>query len=122
MKKVWMLSLRLRLLKMEFDFMFHATPPIPSKPKKIIYLIASTFLGLLLSFIAHAGIEMVYLSWALKAYDTAGYPVTFYGGCALPPAFQAFIWVLGIVGGFFLGKFWWQKVYIEQIWWRNKAR
>jgi len=32
--------------------------------KKTIYIILAAFLGLILSFIAHAAIEMIYLGWA----------------------------------------------------------
>ena len=83
--------------------------------KKAIYLLSATILGVLLSFLVHAGIEMIYLNWALKAYDT-GYVVTFYGGCALPPILQAVLLVAGVVGGFLLGRWWWQKVYVERVW------
>lgn len=84
----------------------------PTKLKKIVYLFATTFLGVLLSFLVHAIIEMSYLSWAWKN----NYAVTFYGGCALHPMLQSVIWILGVVGGFLLGCFWWQKVYIDKMW------
>lgn len=81
----------------------------PTKFKKIVYLCATTFLGALLSFIIHALIEISYLGWAEKN----DYEVTFYGGCALHPVLQALIWAVGIIGGFQLGRFWWQKVYVK---------
>lgn len=84
----------------------------PTKFKKVVYLIASTVLGLLLSLWAHAFIEMSYLSWA----GSQGRLVAFYGGCALHPALQIVIWLLGAIGGFYLGRFWWRKVYIERVW------
>lgn len=76
--------------------------------KHVIYLITATFLGLVLSFIAHAVIEMGYLHWA----NSQGLLVPFYGGCALTPELQAGIWVVGGVGGFLLGRWGWQKVYL----------
>ena len=78
--------------------------------KKAIYLFSATILGVLLSFLAHAFIEMGYLRWAYKT----GYAVTFYGGCALLPALQAALWVLGVVGGFLLGRYWWKIIYVEK--------
>lgn len=92
--------------------MFFNAPGNPTKLKKIIYLSASTILGLILSFLAHALIEISYLSWA----ERQGRVVTFYGGCALPAALQALLLVLGAVGGFLLGRFWWRMVYVERVW------
>ncbi len=84
----------------------------PTQLKKVIYLIASIILGLLLSFIAHALIEIGYLRWVLNQGQLA----PFYGGCALAPWFQAALWASGIIGGFILGRFWWRKIYIERVW------
>lgn len=92
--------------------MFFNAPAQPTKLKHAVYLAAATVLGLLLSFLAHAFIEMEYLSWMAAQHKV----VTFYGSCALPPALQAALWLAGAVGGFFLGRFWWRKVYIERAW------
>lgn len=80
--------------------------------KKVVYLFSATILGVLLSIIAHALIEISYLSWAYKH----NYIVTFYGGCALPPVLQAALWVAGVVGGFLLGRWWWRMVYVDKVW------
>jgi thiamine transporter ThiT len=92
-------------------------PPKPTKTKRIIYLIAATILGVLLSFIAHAVIESVYLNSALEK----GQPITWYttfgvGQCALPPIVQYGLLLIGLVGGFSLGRMWWRLVYIDRIW------
>jgi len=92
--------------------MFFNAPGNPSPIKKAVYLSAAMILGLLLSFIAHALIEINYLSYALKR----DWLVVFYGGCALPLALTIALLILGAVGGFFLGRFWWRKVYIERVW------
>lgn len=84
--------------------------------KKFIYLSASIVLGLLLSFIAHAVIEINYLNWVLNQ----GQVVQFYGGCALLPWLQAALWLFGLIGGFFLGRFWWRKIYIERAWLKKR--
>jgi len=96
--------------------MFFSKPVQPTKFKKVIYLIASTILGFFLSLIAHALIEMNYINGVLSH----GELVKFYGGCALPPIIQAVILITGLFGGYFVGRFWWKKVYIEKVWWNKK--
>ena len=84
----------------------------PSRLKKAVYLSAATILGVILSIIAHAVIEINYLRWA----ESQNLIVPFYGGCALPLGLRIALLVLGAVGGFFLGRVWWRKVYIERVW------
>jgi len=96
--------------------MFLNTPGRATKLKKIIYLTISMILGLLLSFIAHALIEMAYLTGNLNHNQL----VKFYGGCALPPFIQLLLLLIGIGGGLFLGSFWWQKIYVERKWLKKK--
>ena len=92
--------------------MFIKTVGEVTRLKHIVYLSAATLLGLLLSFLVHAFIEMEYLSWAAEQ----GKAVTFYGSCALPTLLQLALWVAGGVGGFYLGRFWWRMVYIDRVW------
>jgi len=104
--------------------MFFNAPGKPTRLKKAVYLSASTVLGLLLSFIAQILIEVGYLYWVLSQGTVA----RSYGDSVLPPALQAAFWALGAIGGFFLGRFWWRKVYIERVWaksiknWRRSKR
>ena len=92
--------------------MFFITPGKPSKSKKILYLLAWAILGLLLSILAHALIEINYIAWSLKH----GYIVQFYGNCALPVIIQIMLVVDGVAGGVWLGEFWWEKVYVKRLW------
>lgn len=96
--------------------MFLNTGKNPNKLKEIIYLTVATFLGLVLSLIVHAIIEMGYLSWA----DSKNLVVPFYGGCALPPSLQIGLWMIGAIGGFLAGRLWWRKVYIDKTWQNSK--
>lgn len=96
--------------------MIFNVPGKPTRLKKVVYLSAFIILGLLLSLIAHALIEINYLQWVLSR----GRVVPFYGGCALPPALQVALWAFGAIGGFFIGYFCWQKVYIERSWEKKK--
>ena len=92
--------------------MFFGAPGKPTRLKQAVYLIAATVLGLILSFIVHAFIEISYLRWV----DIRGLIVPFYNGCALTPLLQIALLVFGVIGGFFLGRFWWRKIYIERAW------
>jgi len=96
--------------------MFFNTVGKATKLKKVVYLIATTILGLLLSLIAHALIEINYLHWVLGQ----GRVAKFYGGCALPVEFQSALWALGAIGGFMIGNFWWRKLYVERVWAKKK--
>lgn len=96
--------------------MLFNSPKNPTKLKHVVYLIAATILGILLSFIAHAVIEINHLNWAQKQEIA----VTFYHGCALSPILQAALWIAGAVGGFLLGRVWWRMIYIERTWARKR--
>lgn len=92
--------------------MFFSNSKNSNRLKKATYICASTILGVLLSFLVHAIIEMGYLSWAEKN----NFAVTFYRGCALPIVLQILLIVGGVVGGFHLGRYWWRMVYVESRW------
>lgn len=81
--------------------------------KKTIYIVSWVFLGLILSFIVHAKIEMQYLKWA----DTNNIIIQWSlgGNCALPLWLIILLPVLGIALGVWAGFFFWQKVYVEHI-------
>jgi len=94
------------------EAMFFRAPGKPTGLKQAVYLIAATILGLILSFIVHAFIEISYLRWA----ENQSLTVPFYNGCALIPLLQIALLVFGVIGGFFLGRLWWRKIYIERVW------
>jgi|SRR3989339_69846 len=92
--------------------MIFGAPGKATNLKKTIYLIASTTLGIFLGYFAHAAIEINYINWI----QGQGRIVIFYGGCVLWPWLQILLWAGGAIGGFFLGKFWWRKLYVERVW------
>lgn len=98
--------------------MFLNDPGKPTKTKRIFYLLASVILGLLLSVLAHALIEINYIAWALKH----NYLVRFYGHCALSPLLQIMLIVDGATGGFWLGQIWWKRVYITRTWAKRRTK
>jgi hypothetical protein len=84
----------------------------PSKTIHAIYLISTSGLGILLSLLVHVVIESQYLRWAMDQHKV----IHWYAGCALHPILQIGLLIVGVVGGYFLGKFWWRLVYIERRW------
>jgi hypothetical protein len=92
--------------------MFFTPHANPSKITHRIYLISTVVLGLLLSVLAHVGIESWYLDWATSEHKI----IHWYAGCALPPFLQIGLIIIGAVGGYYLGKYWWHLVYIERRW------
>lgn len=85
--------------------------------KRTVYLVAATILGFLLSLIAHAIIEKIYLDWLVNNHKViTWYKVFGLGSCALHPAIQIILLLVGAIGGFFLGRLWYRLLYIDKIW------
>ena len=79
------------------------------KAKKAFYIIATTFLGILLSFIIHGLFEMLYLKILIDRGNSINW--TSYSGvksCALPIYLQVGLLLAGVIGGIFLGIHWWR--------------
>lgn len=87
--------------------MFFNEPGEASSSKRAVYLIASTILGILLGAIVCGFFEIKYLSLA---------PDPFNDGYTRLQILQGIILILGATSGFFVGKFWWRKIYVEKVW------
>ena len=90
--------------------------------KKIVYVILTMFLGLLLSAIAHAFIEMAYIKEALRSGVIIQTNSLLGSHCYLPAYLEFILYLVGIIGGYFLGQTWWRIVYIEKRHWRRKKK
>lgn len=80
---------------------------ITRKIKKIIYISLTVFLGFLLSIIFHSFLEIYLLNnnYNLKASKLFGHQ------CYLPDYLNISLTLLSLIGGLFLGFYWWNKVY-----------
>ena len=84
--------------------------------KKYIYIFSWIVLGILLSFLAHAGFEIGLIKYAfsegiiLQNYTVFGMG---FGYCALPVWDQDAILAFGLVTGYFAGQYFWQILYVE---------
>jgi len=81
--------------------------------KKIIYIILTMILGLILSFIFHAAIEICYINHLLGK-GILPEPSSLTHQCYLPSVLQIILLLIGLLGGYFLGHLWWRIVYIER--------
>lgn len=88
--------------------------------KKTIYILLTIFLGVILSFLAHALIEINYIKYLLaRGLAPANQMVFGQGYCALPIWLQIGLPLIALIGGYFLGQWWWRVVYIEHKRWRR---
>lgn len=88
--------------------------------KKKIYILATIVLTLELSFLVHSLIE----SWYIKTSLAKGVMLanTYFLGklyCVLPGWLQYGLLAVAIIGGYYLGQFWWKMIYIEKRNWHN---
>lgn len=101
--------------------MFQRIPPGPQPAwKRPLYLGLTTLLGVMVSYVLHAVVEV----WYLSAAETRGWDVRWtkhlgLGLCALPVAAQYGLLATGLIGGFLMGRVWWRWVYVERRWGRR---
>lgn len=90
--------------------------------KHTVYLALTVLLCLLLSLIAHAVIEILYLGTAVRNDNPVVWRYYLHSQfpCALPPILFYGLPIFGIVGGFLIGRIWWRWVYVEGRQWRNR--
>lgn len=81
--------------------------------KKIAYIILSIVLGLLLSFLAHAVIEIFYVN-RLLTEEILPEPSSLTHKCFLPSWLYITLPLAGLIGGYLLGCFWWRSAYIKR--------
>lgn len=91
-------------------------------PKRTVYLILTIVLGLELAAILHSVLESWYFSRFLAAnIMPPQYPWLLFS-TYLPPAVTILLGIAGIIGGYLLGRWWWQIVYVEKRHWRMKKK
>ncbi|MBW6440844.1 hypothetical protein K0B03_02310 [Patescibacteria group bacterium] len=86
--------------------------------KKEIYIFLFIILGILLSFLLHALIEISYINLLWTNYERYGMNLKFSQLYTIHTIGTIIILGVGIIFGFIQGKFWWKKIYIEKM--RNR--
>ena len=79
--------------------------------KKIIYIVAFIFLGVLLQFILHAWVEVVYIRALISDFESYSAGLSWADWELIHHVVSAILLIGGAAFGFWQGKYWWQQIY-----------
>lgn len=79
--------------------------------KKKIYIIAFTVFGILLQLLLHTGIEIWYIGLLTLDFPRYSFGFSWNQWFLIHHIGAVILLVVGILFGFWQGKFWWQKIY-----------
>jgi len=82
--------------------------------KKIVYLSLFTFLGILISFLVHAGIEIPIIYLLDANFEKYGLGLTWDDWFSFHYWGSAILFTLGAIAGFWQGIYWWKIIYVEK--------
>ncbi|TSC62077.1 MAG: hypothetical protein G01um101448_1210 [Parcubacteria group bacterium Gr01-1014_48] len=78
-----------------------------------MYLFLFTLLGVIVSFLVHAAIEIPVIDLLVKDFEKYGLGLTWRQWYSVHHIGSVLLLLLGIMGGFWQGKYWWRVMYIE---------
>lgn len=78
---------------------------------KYIYKTAFTFLGILLQFLIHAGIEIWYSGLLLSDFATYSLGFTWAQWFMIHNVLSIMLLFVGGLFGYFQGQYWWKRIY-----------
>ena len=84
------------------------------KYKRSVYIVAFTVLGILLSFLVHAILEMAVISILVRDFNKYGLGLTWDQWMLIHKVFAIVLTVLGSYFGYWQGKHWWKVIYIDK--------
>jgi hypothetical protein len=82
--------------------------------KRVIYISLFTLLGIILSFLAHALLEIPIINLLVKDFERYGLGLTWQQWYVIHQVGSIFLLILGIIVGFTQGKYWWRIIYIDK--------
>jgi hypothetical protein len=82
--------------------------------KKKVYVFSFMILGLLLGFLAHGIIEMIYIRLLVNDYNRFGFQFEWSTWIAIHSYFTAILAVLGLVLGYGWGHKFWKILYVDK--------
>lgn len=90
--------------------------------KKVIYIIAFGFFGLIVSTLIHAGIELLALDIIFSNPDTYYNTIWWQQWSLIHGAVSAGLWLGGVVTGVYLGTIWWKPYGSKSGFFNRKRR
>ena len=81
------------------------------KTKRTVYIILFTFLGILLSFLAHAEIEIWYINLLVGDFLKYGLGLSWDQWYLIHAVGTAVLFAIGAWFGFWQGRYWWKRLY-----------
>lgn len=82
--------------------------------KKFIYILSTIILGILLSFMVHAIIELLVIWLLVGDIDKYGLGLTWDQLMLVHSIFTFVLFVIGLIGGILFGYRWWKIIYIDK--------
>lgn len=79
--------------------------------KKLIYIIAFTFLGILLQLLIHVWVETWYIDLLISDFPKYSLGLSWSQWFMVHHIGTIILFIGGAVFGFWQGKFWWSKIY-----------
>ena len=90
--------------------------------KKVVYLSLFIILGILLSFLIHAAIEIPVILLLIKDFDKYGLGLSWSQWYLIHYIGSIILLLLGIIVGYSKGKHWWRIIYVEKRFARKRKK
>lgn len=81
---------------------------------RTVYITAFTILGILLSTIVHAAIEIPIINLLASDFDRFSLGLSWSQWFWVHHVGSIILWVAGLIFGFWQGKYWWKAIYVEK--------
>ena len=83
--------------------------------KRIIYIFTFALLGILLQFIVHGLLEIWYIGLLLTDFPRYGFGLSWDAWVFIHNVGTGILFVAGLGVGFWQGKYWWRRIYEQNI-------
>lgn len=83
--------------------------------KKTVYITSFIFLGILFQLIVHGLLETLCIDLLLKDFSKYGLGLSWNNWFLIHHIATVILLILGILFGFWQGKYWWRKIYEQDI-------
>ena len=79
--------------------------------KKYIYIVLFVLLGILLQFLVHSGVEMLYIHLLRTNFETWSFGLSWADWWRVHNIATVILLLVGIAAGYCAGKHFWKKIY-----------